>query len=166
MSEKSAFGVIHKSDKSHQALNHINDYNGTRQGRKEFRTALKYQRKYRSNAQKRHAANAGPGAIAGVTAAGALTGGVAGAAGPGLDPDDRAKFAAGGAALGGAAFGGAMLWRKANKKRYQRNMDKYADKSSNAEQQYYKGLFAHKSNAYPKGVPKPIASKYVNRKMK
>ena len=158
MNEISAFGVIHKSDNPRvKALNHINDYNGTKQGRKDFHTALKYQRKESSARQKRHTANAGPGSIAGVTAAGALAGGAVGAVTPpgGTDVAERAKLAGAGAALGGAATGGFMLWRKANKKRYQRNMDRYADKADNAQAKYYKGLYAHKSKEYPKGVTPP-----------
>lgn len=151
MGEISAFGAIHKSDRASR-LNHIGDYNGTKQGRKQFHGWVKQRRKYESATKKRHAANAGPGTIAGVTTAGALVGGVAGAGTPG-DLDDRAKMAGAGAALGGAAFGGAMLWRKANKKRYQRNMVRHADKSADAQKQYYKGLSAHKSKAFPKGIP-------------
>ncbi len=153
MSEESAFGVIHKSNRA-QATNHILDYNSTKKGRKQFHSTLKYQKKEKSARIKSSAANAGPGAIAGVTAAGAAAGGGVGAvsAPPGTDIDDRVKVAGAGAALGGAAAGGFMLWRKANKKRYQRNMNRYADKTDNARNKYYKGLYAHKSKYFPNGV--------------
>lgn len=152
MNEISAFGIIHKVDKA-QATQHVLDYNGTRQGRKDFRDALKYQRKSRAAAAKGQTANAGPGLITGVTAAGALAGGALGATTPGGNAPSKAKLAGAGAALGGAATGGYMLYRKANKKRYRRDVKRYADKSAETQKKYYEGLFAHKSEQFPKGVP-------------
>ncbi len=153
MNEESAFGVIHKSNRA-QATNHILDYNSTKKGRKDFHNTLNYQKKEKIARIKRQTANAGPGKFAGVTAAGALAGGSVGAITPppSTDLGTRAKVAGAGAALGGAATGGFMLWRKANKKRYQRNMNRYADRADKSQQKYYKGLYAHNSKYYPNGV--------------